>query len=155
MTMMAVAALVDGAAAYTNRRIVDMYCTTTTIAVGQSVVLNPTDTTQGAYKSVKVTAADDDPLAIGIVVALAPEVGPGMVKVQVQGPVTASDAWNPTAQGAIAINTMVGANATTNAGRIKGLGTISATVQPFAVTVKAYTDGNADGAIFIMNRFAL
>lgn len=155
MTMMAVAGLVDGAAAYTNRRFVDMYCTTTTIAVGQSVVLNPTDTTQGAYKSVKVTAADDDALAIGIVSALRPELGPNMVTVQVQGPLTASDAWNPTAQGVIRINYVVSANASTNAGRIKEGANPTAVLQPFAVCVKAYTDGNADGAIFIMNRFAL
>ncbi len=155
MTMLAVAGLVDGAAAYTNRRIIDMYCTTTSIAVGQTVVLNPTDTTQGAYKSVKVTAADDDPLAIGIVTALKPEMGPGMVGVQVQGPVVSTDAWSPTAQGAIAINTMVSVNASTNAGRIKELGTTSKTVQAFAVSVKAYGDGLTDGALFIINRFGL
>lgn len=147
---------VDGTVAKDNVRIVSVYCSTvTTVAAGVPVSLDPGDSTYGLGKSCKLTVIDDDPLCFGILVeskTVTTGQPVGRVKVQVGGPIQDADSYCPTAQGAIALNEAIGSNNSTNAGRIKALGTVSKTVQPFAVCMDAFGDGLADGSLMIIDK---
>ena len=120
---------------------------TAAITAGQCVVLDLTDSTYGVGKSVKKSAANDDPLACGIAHQTITAAGP--IKVQIKGRRTDCTARG----GNISAGAMVGAAGTGgDDGGVKSLGTPSATVWPFAVCVNAFTDDTADGEILILDR---
>lgn len=147
---------IDGSVTKDNVRKVRVYCSTvTSVTAGTPVSLDPGDSTHGLGKSCKVSVIDDDPLCFGIIVedkTVTTGQPVGKVLVQVSGPIQDADAYCPTAQGAIAINKAVGANNSTNAKRIKEVGTCAAAIQPFAVCIEAFGDGAADGAIMIIDK---
>jgi hypothetical protein len=130
------------------KRFVGLYGTAA-ITKGQAVVIDTTDTTNGAGFSVKKSVVDDDPLAVGV--AEETTTAAGNVKIQLAG--YRDDCTART--GAIAVGTMVGSAGTAGAsdhGGVKQLGTVSSTVWPFALCVDAFTDDNANGIILIEDR---
>jgi len=145
--------LVDGNVASNARKIVTCNISTTgAITAGSVVAIDPAVSTYGLGKSVKLNVIDDNPLMVGIVTAAIAATDPRLVQVQVAGPIYAADAWNPTAQGTINLGEAVGGNNTTTTNRIKAVGTCAATIQPFAVCIDAYTSGNADGALLLIDK---
>ena len=150
---------VDGAVVKDRVKIVSVYCSTvTTVAAGVPIALDPADTTYGLGKTFKVNVVDDNPLMAGITVeAKTVTTGQpvGKIKIQVEGPIQAADTYNPTAQGTINLGDAVGGNNSTTAKTIKAVGTCAASIQPFARAIKAYTSGQADGALWLCNPLAL
>lgn len=148
-----VAALIDNQVASDARKIVTVNISDTgAITAGTPVAVNPAVSTYGQGKTVKVNVVDDNPLMVGIVVASIASTDPRLVQVQVGGPIYATDAWNPTAQGAISAGNAVGGNNSTTTKTIKAVGTCAATIQPFAVCMTAYTSGAADGSLLIIDK---
>ena len=121
---------------------------TAAITVGDAVVIDTGDTTNGAGYSVKKSALNDDPLAVGVAAETITAAGP--IKVQISG--YRDDCTART--GAITVGTMVGTAGTTGGdeGGVKQAGTISSTVWPFALCVDAFTDDNANGILLIEDR---
>lgn len=150
----AVEALVDNQVPQTARKIVSVAINeTAAVAIGVPVAIDPTVTTIGQGKTCKVNVIDDNPLAFGVTYeAIAAGAAGRMIRVQVGGPILATDSHNPTAQGTINAGEAVGANNSTTAQRIKAVGTCAATIQPFAVSMTAYTTGNANGSIMIIDK---
>jgi hypothetical protein len=131
-----------GSAFDTDSRRVMLYCAAA-VAVGNCVMIDTADTTNGAGFSVKQSSAADSPLAIGICTVAGP--AGGYCEVQVGG---YSATPTPTAA-AINVGSLVGSAAS---GAIVAVGTIGATVWPFAVCVDAYTSATVDGIIMIMDK---
>ena len=148
-----VAAQIDGQNVNDTRKIVTVNIVTTgAIVAGTPVAIDPSVTTFGQGKSCKVNVIDDNPLAFGIVVAPIASTDARYVQVQVGGAIYATDAWNPTAQGAIGATQAIGANNTTTAATIKAVGPCAAAIQPFAVCMTAYTSGDNDGSLLIIDK---
>lgn len=140
---------IDGVDGVTNkpRRHVVLYAAAA-VTAAQVVVIDTADTTNGAGFSVKKSAVNDDPLAIGVAdetVAAAREI-----RVQIAG--YRDDCTART--GDIAVGQQVGCAGTTagDEGGVKDGGTISMTVFPFALCIDAFTDDTADGIILIENK---
>lgn len=97
---------------------------------------------------VKSSDADDSPLAVGIALETvsAPAAG-STVEVKVR---TAGFIDTPTGVGIIALGAQVGSSATT--GNIKTAAAPTAALAPFAICLDAYTAGNADGKILIIDK---
>jgi hypothetical protein len=108
----------------------------------------------GQLYCVKQADADDSPLAVGIALetVAAPPTNKSLpIKVQISGKVgTGDDAAPDASAAAITIAYLVGTS--TTAGKIKELGTISKSVQPFATCLKAYSSGDTDGIIVIHDK---
>jgi hypothetical protein len=132
---------------HTPKRFVTLYGTAA-ITVGQCVVVDYSNTDYGMGNAVKKSAANDDPLACGVADETTTAAGP--IKIQVSG--LRTDCTGR--EGAINVNAAVGSAGGTGGeeGGVKSLGTVSATVQPFAVCVDAFTDDNANGQILIIDK---
>lgn len=120
------------------------------IAVGNAVKVetdvsaDPDPDTYGAAGFiVTVTAEDNSPLACGVAVTAAADGE--VVQIQVAG---FNNTCTPIGE-SIAIGETVGTAAT---GEIRQGDTHSATAQPFAVCVNAFTADTADGAILIIDK---
>lgn len=149
--------LVDGSVARDQRRIVEVWCTTvTSVTAGSPVAIDPASTVYGQGKSCKVNVIDDNPLCFGVVYAskTADVAGTavGLILVQVAGSILATDTHNPTAQGTINATEAIGGNNSTTTKTIKAVGTCAATIQPFAVCMTAYTSGQHDGSMMIIDK---
>lgn len=142
-------AKIDGSVPKDNVRFARLYLTGA-VSAGNPVCVDPADSTYGLGKSFKKNVTDDNPACVGI--ATETITAAGFCRVQVAGPIQATDSWNPVAQGAVAVNSMIGGNNSTTAGTIKQAGSVSATVWPFALCLKAYTSTNADGAMYIIDK---
>jgi hypothetical protein len=101
------------------------------------------------------SAADDTGLAFGVALqtCLAPASGAVTpILVRVGGKIGTGDVGAPTDGGSgITAGALVGADSSP-AGTIKSLGTISATVVPFATCIKTYSTSGTDGEIVIHNK---
>ena len=144
------AAKVDGNVAKDNVRIVAVYCSGA-VTIGNPVAIDPADTTYGQGKSCKKNVVDDSPFVFGI--AYETITAAGLVRVQVAGPIQATDAHNPKATGNITpAGKMISGNNTTTAGTIKAAANPTVSLWPFAVCMTPYTDTNADGSMFIIDK---
>lgn len=115
------------------------------VAVGDCVMIDIADTTDGLGKSIKVSDAANSPLAFGVALTAVGASG-GYVQCQLSGP----SVNVATANGVIAILKMIGSNV---AGDVSECGAaIDEDNWAFAVCMEAFTAGNADGTMMIIDK---
>lgn len=115
------------------------------VAVGDCVMIDIADTTNGLGNSIKVSDAANSPLAFGVALTAVGASG-GYVQVQTSGPCVNL----VTANGVIATLKMIGSNV---AGDVSECGAaIDEDNWAFAVCVEAFTAGNADGTMLIIDK---
>lgn len=152
----AVEALVDNQVPQVARKIVSVAINeTAAVAIGVPVAIDPSVTTIGQGKTCKVNVIDDNPLVFGITYeAIAAGAAGRMIRVQVAGPILATDSHNPTcvSGGSVAAGAKIGGNNTTTVKTIKQAANVTATAWPFATCMTAYSSAAADGSMMIEDK---
>lgn len=129
-----------------NEQIITLWCEGA-VTIGDVVMIDPTITTYGLGFAVEQADEEDSPLACGI--ARNTLTASGFLQVQYRGTTSLATADSG---GAIGLKAAIGSGTGGGDGRCQSLTASSATQQPFAVCLDAFTAGTADGTLMLIDR---